>query len=301
MMSDEKTGIVESTYRKLKELREIPGRLALERAVRNHSQKLPSLDPEQIDLLSLLNSDGGTVTSLNKLGIPRTEEMLVSARKMAETLKGDKKEGFKSYIMEPSAEKIFAEPDLLLWGLEEKLLNLVENYLEVPPFYRGVTVRRDLADGTSEETRLFHTDSDDRKMLKLIVYLNDVDENGGGFEFISKKYNPNPSELQFFQGRVLDDEMAKHVSREKWKRCIGPKESTVFVDTHAVYHRGSIPNRDRYTIFFCYNTRKPRWPESCLPLFSKDEAIKHYGSRLSERQRSCISTTGSSLASGSYQ
>ena len=66
------------------------------------------------------------------------------------------------------------------------LISLIENYLGLEVFYRGVQVRKDLNDGKNIETRLWHCDGEDSKIIKIIFYLEDVFENDGPFTYISK-------------------------------------------------------------------------------------------------------------------
>lgn len=66
-------------------------------------------------------------------------------------------------------------PEVFRWGCEPRILDLLERYLEVPVAYHGVYVRRDLATDRSAASNLWHLDMEDRKVVKVIVYLTDVD------------------------------------------------------------------------------------------------------------------------------
>ena len=48
---------------------------------------------------------------------------------------------------------------------------------------RGVSVKREIANGLMEgPARVFHRDPEDERVLKIIVYLSDVDEGAGPFQ-----------------------------------------------------------------------------------------------------------------------
>ena len=76
-------------------------------------------------------------------------------------------------------------PSLFLWGLQPILLNLIENYLQLPVASHGLYQRRDLLNNTIKRSRLWHLDMEDYKILKVIIYLNDVDETVGPFQYLS--------------------------------------------------------------------------------------------------------------------
>jgi hypothetical protein len=62
----------------------------------------------------------------------------------------------------------------------------------------------------------------------------------------------------------------------------------VFSDTCSVYHRGTIAHsEDRRALFFCYNSRAPRSPEHCQPLFDRPRFAEAAGD-LTAGQRAAI-------------
>jgi hypothetical protein len=146
-----------------------------------------------------------------------------------------------------------------------------------------------LADGINEETRLWHRDDEDFRITKIIVYLNDVDAEGGPFEYIPKYHTPDIRLLRFTAGRVLDEHMRQVVPESKWKSCQGPAGTVLFADPCNFFHRGKIPTKqDRFTLFYGYNSRNPFKPEYCQPLFSKQAFLRRVPS-LTDYQKSCIS------------
>ncbi|MEB3252702.1 MAG: hypothetical protein VKO01_11290 [Cyanobacteriota bacterium] len=174
-------------------------------------------------------------------------------------------------------------PDIYLWGLQQKLLTLVTHYIYQPITYLSVNLRRDIANGQQVGTRVWHRDGEDHRMLKIIIYLNDTDQDGGPFEYIPKAITPGQEVLNS-GASLVNDEMAKVVPQQLWKACPGSAGTVIFADTAAVWHHGKVPQRGRYSLFFTYTSRRPRWIEPYLGNF-KPENAQRLLAPLSLRQR----------------
>jgi hypothetical protein len=219
-------------------------------------------------IIAALRSTGGHLSSLEALALPGTAEMLQEADELFGLIV-DRGPGKGGFLATASQEEINAQPTLLRWGLNERLLAIVEDYICMPVDYRGVTVRRDIKGGEQLETRLWHRDYEDIRIVKVIVYLNDVDRGGGAYEFIPRQLVPIWRVGPLGQ-RVDDADMARIVPRSSWQTCRGPRGTVVITDTCSVYHRGTIAEtQDRLALFFCYNSRSPRSPQYCAPLFDR--------------------------------
>jgi hypothetical protein len=106
-------------------------------------------------------------------------------------------------------------------------------------------------------SQLWHRDREDKGIIKVFLYLDDVDEGAGPFTYApgthlhgSIKTEP-PS---FLEGaarknpRSTDDQMATVVPPEKWVKALGTKGTVIFADT-AGYHKGGLA-RERDRILF---------------------------------------------------
>jgi hypothetical protein len=240
-------------------------------------------------IVEALRRSGGVVTSLDALGIPKTHEMRVAADEIFRAIAG-RAAGKGGFVASAPQEEINRHPALIRWGLDERLLDIVENYISMPVDYRGLTVRRDIMGGDQLETRLWHRDYEDRKIVKIIVYLNDVDRGGGAYEFIPRTHLSiwRVGPLAGASGRIDEPTMRRVVPEKAWQTCSGPRGTVVFSDTCSVYHRGTIAHsEDRQALFFCYNSRAPRSPGDCLPLFDRPR-FAAAAVDLSPRQRAAI-------------
>lgn len=228
---------------------------------------LPSLLPQDRPIVDSLLRDGVCVTSLSALDLDGTAAMVAAAGQLCAGLieRSPVKGGF---CVHANTDEIEAYPDLIRWGLNERLLAIVRHYLQLPVRYRGLTVRRDLKGGAQVETRLWHRDAEDKRIVKVIVYLNDVDRGGGAFEFIPRSFSPPTWRAHRASGRLDERDMEALVPRERWRMCSGPRGTAVIVDTCSVYHRGQVAEvEDRQALFFCYNSNRPLQPMHCAPLF----------------------------------
>jgi hypothetical protein len=75
---------------------------------------------------------------------------------------------------------------LVLWGVSPALLRIAQHYFGLPAAYDGPKVAFTPVDGRQAGTRLWHRDREDRRMIKVAIYLNDVTEGGGPLQAIKR-------------------------------------------------------------------------------------------------------------------
>src|SRR4029077_4655454 len=151
----------------------------------------------------------------------------------------------------PDAEPLLAEPEPYLFALSEPLLDLVEAYMGLPVGYFGVSVKREIANGLLEGTRNFNRDPEDENVLKIIIYLNDVDAGTGPFQCLN---SPDSEKV----GRARGTELERIVPPSNWVTCLGPRLTANVCDTARCLHRASPPlTTDHYSITFSYVSERP--------------------------------------------
>jgi hypothetical protein len=241
--------------------------LAYQAALEKHQSNLPTLSTADLALLETIRKEGAVVTSLEALSIPSTEEMLQAAKSLMtqipKSISGDKNE----YVVHASNQQIMEQPKLFMWGLEKRLLNIVENYIGLPVAYHGVYLRRDIANQVEEKSRLWHLDKEDRKVLKIIIYLHDVGLDDGPFQYIPQYLTPKIASSLKYNYRYIQDPIIKqYVSPSDCKSCTGTAGTVVIAGSGSIFHRGKIPySGDRFTIFFDYTSRQPYTNYFSLP------------------------------------
>jgi hypothetical protein len=248
---------------------------------------LPAIDARATAIVEALKAEGTAVTSLGDLG---SSGLLEVAQKLFAEMPRVERAGSKSYILSAPRELVEQHPALIEWGLSDRIIGIVENYIGVPVSYRGLQARIDLADGTQLETRRWHRDAEDRRIVKFIVYVSDVPPDEGAYEYIPRAKTPPLRAIRYTDGRVLDGDMASLVPQKYWLPCTGRPGTVVVTDTCSVWHRGGVPgHRDRLTLFYAYNSRRPLAPQHCEPLFDRDGFISKLNGRLSRAQIAAIS------------
>ncbi|MBD2464822.1 2OG-Fe(II) oxygenase [Oscillatoria sp. FACHB-1407] len=252
-----------------------------------YSGQLPQLSEGDRTVVEGLREEGTHRTSLETLSIPSTPQMLEAANNILPELLNIPKKKNRAYAR-ANPEQLMKYPDLFLWGLEERLLDIIESYLGLPAAYHGVSFRRDVADGSQQGTRQWHIDIEDRRMAKIIVYFNNVGINNGPYEYIPKSMTPPPWVFKRNYGFIEDAVVEKAVPPSKWAACTGDAGTVVFTDTCAVFHRGRMPvEGERLAMFFTYTSRRPKNPEECSSILEHEQLVA-ISENLSERQKQCI-------------
>lgn len=280
-------GVLTRAHNSIKTRYEIGRRRKRQSGLRNrHRADLPSLSMFDRTILANLERDGAAITSLDALatnGGCASFEM-ATARNMLLSLEQEL-DISKNYVREASPAQLASAPQLITWGLEERFLDIAENYIGLPAAYRGVVFRRDFADGQFRETRQWHRDAEDTRIMKIVVYIEDVDESGGAYCYLPKRYAPKKG-IEYVNGRVPNEIMDRLVAKEHYVKCLGPAGTVVFTDPVTVWHHGDVPeSADRLSAFYAYNSHYPLRPYYCQPLFAEEDLN---GAALNARQRAAI-------------
>lgn len=165
---------------------------------------------------------------------------------------------------------------------------MVENYLGLPARYLGADLRCERATGEAIGVRQWHRDIEDYRMLKLLVWLNDVDDQGGPFEFIDRTRTAELTRsLRYVSGYVNDEAVDRLVPSSEWRRAIGPMWTCVVADPRNVFHRAMPPTRDdRYSLTFSFTSRSPRRTLPVLAVTRRERELATQG--LDHRQLACL-------------
>ena len=151
---------------------------------------------------------------------------------------------------------------LLLLALDRKLLEIVSLYLGMWPRLNAIGAWLNYpTPDAPKESQLWHRDPEDVQIIKVFIYLNDVDENLGPFCYIPTTH-PFGSRAAILpthvdSSRVTDDEMLAVIPEELWLTCAGPSNTMILADTVG-YHRGGKPRvGNRLLITFTYTSGTP--------------------------------------------
>ncbi|MEA5575267.1 phytanoyl-CoA dioxygenase [Anabaena sp. UHCC 0451] len=253
-----------------------------------HRKNLPILSNEDQLIAQTLKKEGVYITSLENLGLPSTAQMLDSAKNYAAMMKNPR--NIESGYKLPQIYTVTDLPEFFTWGIEKRLQNIIEHYIRLPIAFHGVHVRKDFPNEQQLQTLLWHKDSEDRRMIKVIIYLNDVTEKHGSFEYIPlpdnlvdwwKYYQVDYALWQSNYLGINDEKMKKIISKSAWKSCPGKAGTVIFVDPRNVLHHGTVRTEERSTLFFVYTANPPKRPELCTQ-YHDDTFIKPTPQLISE-------------------
>ncbi|RCJ18517.1 phytanoyl-CoA dioxygenase [Nostoc sp. ATCC 43529] len=239
-------------------------------ALWKHSKKLPELGVGDRQILNALKKDGVYVTTLADLGLDSNSELLKAAYEQLSLMENPNNDHLDEKL--PQIYTVTGLPEFSNWGNEKRLLNIIENYIGLPVAFHGVHLRKDFPSKHQFGTLLWHSDAEDRRIIKIFIYLNDVEQKTGPFEYIPRSLAPVFSwkyiqlYYKLFKSGYMgiDDEDVKPViPKSAWKSCPGPAGTVIIVDTKNALHHGTVRTEERSALFLCYTANPPERPELC--------------------------------------
>lgn len=237
-----------------------------------YAQKLPTLSGYDQKIVDKLKQEGIFITSLKEFDLSLNSKLLEGVKYILPNLQNTSEEVTnQKNIRTAGSHCIYGNPtmiardypEIFMWGLQERILNILDNYYGVPVRCIGINFRRDIANQKQTGTRFWHIDGEDRKVVKICIYLNDVDKNGGPFEYIPKSLTPSYRLFKDINYEIIDEEMEKVVPSSNWKTCTGEAGTIIIADNAKIFHHGKTPLKDRYSIFYVYASQHPKRPNMC--------------------------------------
>lgn len=244
--------------------------LAYRTALWKHAPFLPSLSPGDRLILNQLKKEGVCVTSVAELGFNSGENLLSAAGKQLHRMEAVNNSHLSQRL--PQIYTVTDLPEFSTWATEPRLLNIIENYIGLPVAFHGVHLRKDFPNENQFGTLLWHKDSEDRRIIKIFLYLSDVEEHHGPFEYVplskTSLYSLNFYRIYYklWQSGYLgitDETLQEIIPKSAWKSCPGKAGTVIIVDTKKVLHHGTLRTQDRSALFFVYTANPPKEPELC--------------------------------------
>ncbi|MGQ4649538.1 hypothetical protein [Lyngbya aestuarii] len=260
-----------------------------------HYSKLPVLNSMEAQIVEELEEKGICITSLEKLDIPNTAEFLEATKKLSQELTEVSllPANQSKYEIHATSAQLIKYKDIFQWGLNDRLLKIAERYLGLPVAYDGLLFILSIADGKEIGPRAWHRDREDRRMIKVGIYLNDVNEDGGPFQYMQSEANLLVCNSVKERYKSVFDKDLKEIfattASEGITTCTGLAGTVIFVDAARHYHRGMPPTKlNRSALFFSYFSRRPWHPFFCQrsPLSKKD--LDFFTAGMSSEQRACV-------------
>lgn len=230
---------------------------------------------EALEVLRRLDRDGVASTSVDALlgedscyselaeaveSLERVE--LADEIALRRAISNDNRQiGQKTFILPLLGDHPRLDPDLVYarFALQKPILRIANAYFGMYTRLRYYNVWHTFASGSEpRESQLWHFDREDYHILKVFLYLSEVDRGAGPFTYVAGSHpkgkmrrTPEYS-LEGNVRRSSDEQMSAIAGPEKWVTCTGRKGTLVFADTRG-YHKGGLAReRDRliYTCMF---------------------------------------------------
>jgi len=230
------------------------------------------LTASEVETLKVLRSEGIIVCPAQELfggaGIQLLDRIgkevdgLVEKQRDSDGIEGRQKSSAgKTYLISLLSKEIDSESPFLQLAIQPSLLRIVNDYLGLRSYLRAINVWMNVpAAGPPKESQLWHRDGDDLRILKVFIYLMDVDMNAGPFWFIPGTHEGVGRKIQVptKAGRVSDAEMEKEIPSSRWKACTGTAQTVILADTTG-FHKGGRCE-ENLASFSPMNTYQARHP-----------------------------------------
>jgi hypothetical protein len=244
--------------------------LGYERSKEKHKANLPNLSALDAEIVAGLERCGVYMTSLDALNLAGSREMFASGRKLRDIYAERSASGSlrEYYTVQATAEEVMQHREIYRWGLQERLLHIAECYLGLPVGYDGINIFYTVADGRQSGARRWHRDVEDRRMLKVTVYFNDVAADGGPLEILHRHFPGSDclsgSNYPVLTQEDLEQRLGAPVGAGDVTSCMGTAGTVIFSDLASYYHRGKpAVSHDRCAAFFNYVSNTPLRPFYC--------------------------------------
>lgn len=158
-----------------------------------------------------------------------------------------------------------AHNPLLKLANDESLGDLLESYFEFKPkLYHHATYLNCPYSSQPQHSQLWHRDPEDFKVVKVFIYLTDVDESSGPFIYVPGsqprgRYShlTPPSRHPW---RLQDHEVESVFPKEYWTLCSGAAGTVIVADTVGLHKGGFTISGYRGVAVFTYTSSTPFQP-----------------------------------------
>ena len=139
------------------------------------------------------------------------------------------------------------------FSLDEAILGAVADYLGMWPKFRGWALEATVPMPSSRDrfaSQKWHRDPEDQKLVKVFLYLNDVDESAGPFTYVQYSHGGGRHRQIFPQQRPsgspkMPPDADDYIPKEDVKVCTGAAGTIVLCDTSGLHRGGFARERER--------------------------------------------------------
>lgn len=282
--------LAKNRVRAMRQLRRLPGVEAalkigrqLERG--RYIDRLASLITEIDAVFPTFVRDGVAKLPIAEMGVAY-EETIASTKPFLERLERGEGTSFGQTSKHIPLEDLVVNAEPMMFGLQDAFIDFAERYFGLPCDYLGVDMKRELANGKEEGVRNWHYDTEDVRMMKLIVYLSDVDDGAGPFQAVrGPRADLYRRQVDYLWGDVYStEEVSKLVPPSEWYVGTGAKLSVHIIDPVRLLHRAGPPTKtDRYSMTYSYASKSAHFAFESARI-TQNAFLKRHSQRLSPKQ-----------------
>lgn len=250
----------------------------------------PSLSGEAARVLFELERNGISITSAHALLGPSslfeeltaavgTLERVLAERVATARTAARNPETHKSYILNLLGDRPTLDPNdiYVRFALQEPILQIANAYFGMYTRLRFYNVWHTFATPLPpRDSQLWHRDPEDYYIVKVFVYLTDVDDGSGPITYatgshlkVGLQQEPGYARKKGDAKRSDDVQMAQTVPPERWIKGTGSKGTIVLADTRGFHKGGLARERDR-VMYLCMFTSQAA---KCADFFERPSNI----------------------------
>lgn len=179
------------------------------------------------------------------------------------------KKTYLKYLWDIDPVIDFSNPFIKL-AISSTVLDIVNSYLEMYAHFFTLTlnVTTPVKGGGVEaiESQRWHRDPQDRKIVKVLIYLSDVDEESGPFIYIpyspyGLKWGscfPQKPPIGCYPG---DEKVLQVIHEKAIKICTAKAGTMIFCDTTGLHKGGYAISHERIMFTAGYESNSSAWPD----------------------------------------
>lgn len=272
-------GIIARFYHRIRASRFVWTLLNLS-SIRLYKKSENKLSDEQKKIVEDLNRDGIAISHIDKL-FPK--HVYAELEKIAQNrwndkdvkerydsrgnlLEGDKLKSKNFFLIDLwNGERILdLKHPLTKMSLSNQILGTVNAYMKMYMkffdwrFQVTVPMPEGMRSYASQE---WHRDPEDQQLVKVFLYLNDVDENAGPFIYVKKSHIfgkwRHISPQQPPRGSASQDSL---IPNEDKIVCTGKAGTIIFCDTSGLHRGGHAKTSNRFMYTSVYTSPASVWP-----------------------------------------
>ena len=169
---------------------------------------------------------------------------------------GNKKDFFAYALGSPLGKKesLPLRHPLIRFALDEALVAIAAGYFGFAPQFASFSLLQTLVSSGGEKAKFsqrWHRDPEDKKIVKVFLYLNDVNAGTGPFSYIKKSHGVGKwrhlyPQVPPFGSYPPDGALEKIIPPEDIAVCTAPAGTLIFADTSGFHRGGFCTEKDRY-------------------------------------------------------